>query len=55
MLLDYRMADDCEALGFVMDCGHAFFEKYGNAANNFEALERIIGQITDIPLLCSAS
>lgn len=53
-LVDHYMADDCEALGFVMDCGHAFSEKYGNAVNDFEALERIIGQITDIPLLGSA-
>lgn len=27
-LVDHYMADDCEALGFVMDCGHAFTEKY---------------------------
>lgn len=53
-LIDHYMADDCETLGFVMDCGHAFSEKYGNAANNFEALERIISEITDIPLLGSA-
>lgn len=53
-LVDHYMADDCEALGFVMDCGHAFSEKYGKAANDFEALERIIGEITDIPLLGSA-
>ncbi len=53
-LIDHYMADDCEALGFVMDCGHAFSEKYGKAANDFEALERIISEITDIPLLGSA-
>lgn len=53
-LVDHYMADDCEALGFVMDCGHAFVEKYGNAASNCEALERIISQVTDIPLLGSA-
>lgn len=53
-LVDHYMADDCEALGFVMDCGHAFSEKYGKAVNDFEALERVIGQITDIPLLGSA-
>ena len=28
-LVDHYMADDCEALGFVMDCGHAFSQKYG--------------------------
>ena len=53
-LVDHYMADDCEALGFVMDCGHAFVEKYGNAASNCEALGRIIIQVTDIPLLGSA-
>ena len=53
-LVDHYMADDCEALGFIMDCGHAFAEKYGNAASNSEALERIIYQVTDIPLLGSA-
>lgn len=53
-LIDHYMADDCEALGFVMDCGHSFTEKYGDAASNCEAWERIIGQVTDIPLLGSA-
>lgn len=53
-LVDHYMADDCKALGFEMDCGHAFVEKYGNAASNCEALEQIIGQVTDIPLLGSA-
>lgn len=53
-LVDHYMADDCEALGFKMDCGHAFTEKYGDAASKVEALERIIGQVTDIPLLGSA-
>ncbi len=53
-LVDHYMADDCDALGFVMDCGHAFSEKYGNAANNYEALDRIIDDVTDISLLGSA-
>ncbi len=53
-LVDHYMADDCDALGFEMDCGHAFSEKYGNAANNYEALDRIIDDVTDIPLLGSA-
>lgn len=43
-LADHYMADDCEELGFVMDCGHAFSEKYDKAANDFEALERINGE-----------
>lgn len=53
-LVDHWMADDCHALGFVMDCGHAFSEKYGNAANNHASLEKIIHEVTDIPLLGSA-
>lgn len=53
-LVDHYMADDCDALGFEMDCGHAFSEKYGNAANNHETLDRIIDEVTEIPLLGSA-
>lgn len=53
-LVDHFMADDCAALSFEMDCGHAFSEKYGLAANDHEALDRIIDDITDIPLLGSA-
>lgn len=53
-LVDHWLADDCDALGFDMDCGHAFSEKYGNAVNNHEALDRIIDDVTDIPLLGSA-
>ena len=44
-LVDHYMADDCDDLGFEMDCGHAFSEKYGNAANNHEALDRIIDDV----------
>lgn len=25
-LVDHYLADDCQALGFQMDCGHAFSE-----------------------------
>ena len=53
-LVDHWMADDCAALGFEMDCGHAFSERYGQAANNHEALDSIIDDVTDIPLLGSA-
>jgi len=51
-LVEHYMADDCAALGFEMDCALAFSEKYGNAANNHEALDRVIDDVTDIP--CSA-
>ena len=53
-LVDYWMADDCDALGFKMDCGHAFSEKYGHAANDYRELDRIIDDVTDITLLGSA-
>ena len=40
-LIDHYMADDCAALGFEMDCGHAFSEKYGDAVHDCEALDTI--------------
>lgn len=53
-LVDHYMADDCAALGFQMDCGHAFSEKYGNAASKSDELDKIIDDVTDIDLLGSA-
>lgn len=53
-LVDHYLADDCAELGFKMDCGHAFAEKYGDAARNSDALDRIIDDVDDIPLLGSA-
>lgn len=53
-LLDHFMADDCDALGFKMDCGHAFAEKYGEAVYDGDALSKIIDDVTDIPPLGSA-
>lgn len=53
-LVDHYMADDCEALGFEMDCGHAFSEQYGKAAYDAETLKCIIGEVNDISLLGSA-
>ena len=53
-LVDDYMADDCASLGFKMDCGHAFSEKYGEASNKHEALAKIIDEVTDISLLGSA-
>lgn len=53
-LIDHFMADDCAALGFEMDCGHAFEERYGQAVHDHEALDRIIDDVDDIPLLGSA-
>ena len=53
-LVDDYMAEDWDSLGFRMDCGHAFSEKYGEASNKHDALVRIIDEVTDIPLLGSA-
>ena len=53
-LVDHYLADDCRALGFQMDCGNAFSEKYGKAASNCDELNRIIDDVTDIELLGSA-
>ena len=53
-LLDHFMADDCDALGFKMDCGKAFAEKYGEAVYDSDALSKIIDDVTDIPPLGSA-
>ena len=50
-LVDCNMADDCDALGFEMDCGHAFSEKYGNAANNHVALDRLALLSGDNPFI----
>ena len=53
-VLDHYLADDCRALGFQMDCGNAFSEKYGKAASSCDELNRIIDEVTDIELLGSA-
>lgn len=53
-LVDHYMADDCAALGFEMDCGHAFERVYGKAVYDNKELDKVIDDITDIPLLGSA-
>lgn len=53
-LVDHYLADDCDALGFEMDCGNSFAEVYGDAEHNYEELGRIIDTVTDIKLLGSA-
>lgn len=53
-LVDHFMADDCDALGFEMDCGNSFAETYGEAVHNYEELDKIIDSVTDIKLLGSA-
>lgn len=49
-LVEPYMADDCDGLGFEMDCGHAFEHVYGKAASNCEELDKIIDDVTDISM-----
>ena len=53
-LVDHYLADDCSALGFEMDCGHAFEEKFEKAVYDARALDTIIENVNDISLLGSA-
>lgn len=53
-LIDRQLADDCAALGFIMDFGHSFSQKYGRAFNKYNELYSIINNVTDIQLLGSA-
>ena len=53
-LVDHYMADDCEALGFKMDCGNSFSKIYGRAVFDCEELKPIVHRISDISLLGSA-
>ena len=49
-----RMTYDCDALGFEMDCSHAFEEVYGSASYDSNYLKKVIDDVTDISLLGSA-
>ena len=53
-LLDHHMAYDCDALGFDMDYGNAFYERYGKAVNDHDELDKIIDDVNDVDLLGSA-
>ncbi|MFV0267761.1 MAG: hypothetical protein ACK5HT_11560 [Draconibacterium sp.] len=53
-LVDRFMADDCDALGFEMDCGKAFETKYGKAVFDDRELAKVIDAVVDINLLGSA-
>ena len=48
------MSDDCRELGFEMDCGRAFYERYGVTADNANELLEVIDKTDDIQLLDSA-
>ena len=53
-LVDHFLADDCEKLGFKMDCGNSFSELYGKAVHDSNELKLIINRINNISLLGSA-
>lgn len=53
-LIDHNFSDECNALGFKMDLGNMFIEKYGDAFCNYEVLNNIIDEVNDIQLLGSA-
>lgn len=50
-LVDHYLADDCSALGFEMDCVHAFEEKFERAIYAARALDGILENVNDISLL----
>lgn len=51
---DPTIGDGFKTLGFEMDCGHAFEERYGDAFRNPDSLEKVIDSIDDLQLLGSA-
>lgn len=53
-LVDHYMADDCNSLNFLMDCGNSFECIYGKAVYDSSELNQVVGDITDIALLGSA-
>lgn len=53
-LIECEFGDECVAVGFKMDCGCAFTEKYGEAISNYNELYKMIEDVTDVYLLGSA-
>ena len=47
-------AEKCFDLGFEMDCGNAFCERYPKAFNDYTELEKIIEEIDDPQFLGTA-
>lgn len=52
--VDEDFAERCFALGFEMDCGKSFCEKYAQAFNDYHELDKIIEEINDPKFLGSA-
>lgn len=54
-LVDIKFGEECFELGFDMDSGHSFKEKYGSGAfRDSNALKKVVDKIFDIDLLGSA-
>ena len=54
-MVEEGFAEQCRALGFVMDCGQSFCRAYSaEALNHSSGLARIIHTVTDVKLLGSA-
>ena len=47
------MGNECESLGFIMDCGKSFEAVHGEAVYNYMKLEEVINEINDAELLGS--
>ncbi len=52
--VEETFADECFALGFEMDSGNSFCEKYPKAFNDIQELDRIIEEINDPQFLGTA-
>lgn len=52
-LTSSALADECTALGFELECGKAFCNRYRALFSNAEALKKIVDGVTDISLLGS--
>ena len=48
------VGDGFKELGFMMDCGHSFEDRYGDAFRDPDSLEKIIDDIDDLQVLGSA-
>ncbi len=52
-IFEEEFGQDCEKLGFVMDCGNSFKEKYHTVPFNPESLQVAISDVNDLKLLGS--
>lgn len=53
-LFNNFLAEDCEKIGFKMDCGKSFIDKYGKSFYNYIELDSNINKINDIELIENA-